>query len=259
MKHRNSEPSQFMPNLVAIIEDEKSKLSVLKRHINSLGFASIEFESLKALHVAFPNGKNFDALILTSGPGENQEELESIVSCAEVPVLLIASDDEIQRLTQLIGGLLVSEHTDILFSRDSLAELGLRLNLLIERSRKARRREESDFSWGNFEFFARDRRFVCDGREVILTPREHKLALMLFRNVGNVVSRERIVIAAWGDTVTRSRSVDVHIARIRKTLGLNRENGAVLMAVYKQGYQLTLAKKARREIVRENANQDAVR
>lgn len=73
-----------------------------------------------------------------------------------------------------------------------------------------------------------------------LTNREFELALFFFRNVNRAVSRAHILESIWGidNADVTTRTVDTHISRLRKKLGLNSENGWKLSAIYQHGYRL---------------------
>jgi len=58
-----------------------------------------------------------------------------------------------------------------------------------------------------------------EGRRVDLTPKELEVLSVLVRNVGRVLSRERIVTEVWGRRSGDSRVVDAHIKSIRRKLG----------------------------------------
>jgi DNA-binding response OmpR family regulator len=85
-----------------------------------------------------------------------------------------------------------------------------------------------------------DRRVVTrHGAEMDLTQKDFDLAVFLFRNVGNLVSRGHILESVWGRTSDlNTRTVDTHVSRLRSKLGLVPENGWKLSAVYQHGYRL---------------------
>jgi len=58
-----------------------------------------------------------------------------------------------------------------------------------------------------------------EGRRVDLTPKELEVLSVLVRNVGRVLSRERIVTDVWGRRSGDPRVVDAHIKSIRRKLG----------------------------------------
>jgi hypothetical protein len=64
------------------------------------------------------------------------------------------------------------------------------------------------------------RRAWADGREITLTYREFELLDLLTRHPGRVFSRAQLLARAWeGADLANSRTVDVHVARLRRKLG----------------------------------------
>ncbi len=87
-----------------------------------------------------------------------------------------------------------------------------------------------------------DRIVIKKGRVVRLTPREYALLTFLMRNRNVIFSRERLLMEVWKADeegasealVKGTRTVDAHILRIRKKLGLHN----ALQTVYNAGYRL---------------------
>ncbi|CAM3121536.1 winged helix-turn-helix domain-containing protein [Cupriavidus taiwanensis] len=95
---------------------------------------------------------------------------------------------------------------------------------------------------GAYVFDLRSRQASRHGRIVPLAPKEFDLAVLLFRNMDRVVTRDHLVAAVWGrDLSPQSRTVDSHISRTRTKLGLNGEHGLKLVPVYTHGYRLQMA------------------
>lgn len=77
------------------------------------------------------------------------------------------------------------------------------------------------------------------GHPVILTAKEFALALLLVRNVGQPLSRNQIMTSVWGRVEQPgSRTLDAHVAQVRKRLMLRPETGWRLSSVYGFGYRL---------------------
>ena len=73
------------------------------------------------------------------------------------------------------------------------------------------------------------------GQEVELTPREYALLETLVLNRNIALTRGQLLADAWGyDYIGESRTVDVHINRVRRKLGLQHE----IQTVFKVGYRL---------------------
>ncbi|MEJ2611991.1 MAG: response regulator transcription factor [Candidatus Thiodiazotropha sp.] len=74
-----------------------------------------------------------------------------------------------------------------------------------------------------------------------MTEKEFQLAWMLFNNVGRLLSRDHLLESVWGfGPGLMTRTVDTHISRLRRKLGLTPDKGWRLKAVYHQGYRLEL-------------------
>ena len=78
---------------------------------------------------------------------------------------------------------------------------------------------------------------VLDGERVELTAQEFALLLALMENPDMPISREQLLRKAWGyQSIGETRTVDVHVQRLRKKLGVDR-----IETVYKCGYRLKMA------------------
>lgn len=94
-----------------------------------------------------------------------------------------------------------------------------------------------EFSGYCFERFAL--KVTFDHQTVQLTEREFSLALLFFRNIGILLSRDEIFRAVWKrNYITNSRALDTHLHRVRSKLLLLPERGFVLRPVYGFGYRL---------------------
>lgn len=90
-------------------------------------------------------------------------------------------------------------------------------------------------SFFGFSFDKVSRIVQGNGVRAKLAPREFDLARLLFRNFGNTVSRSYLFSVLWGGDGTL-RTVDQHIGRIRRKLGLFPDRGFVLQSTYGIGY-----------------------
>lgn len=84
----------------------------------------------------------------------------------------------------------------------------------------------------------RARRVWRDGQEIALTPKEYDLLLLFLRNPNAALYRDTIYERVWGGELAYgSKTVDLHIQRLRKKVGWE----GVLLAVNKVGYRLEVA------------------
>ncbi len=78
-----------------------------------------------------------------------------------------------------------------------------------------------------------------DGEEVALTPKEYELLSVLLKNRGAVVARRDLLDEVWGyPSRIVSRTVDTHIAELRRKLEEDPGNPRHIVTVRKVGYRL---------------------
>ena len=77
-----------------------------------------------------------------------------------------------------------------------------------------------------------------DGVEVNLTPREFRLLGHFIEHRGEVVTREELLDNVWGyDTIPFTRTVDTHIAKLRKKIEENPADPHLIVTVHRLGYK----------------------
>ncbi|GLT23703.1 DNA-binding response regulator [Zoogloea oryzae] len=82
------------------------------------------------------------------------------------------------------------------------------------------------------------------GVTVPLTDREFDLALLLFRNIGRLFSRDHLLATFWHGQYS-SRTVDTHVSRVRRRLMLDARHGLRLVSEYGRGYRLKRVRASR--------------
>jgi DNA-binding response OmpR family regulator len=134
---------------------------------------------------------------------------------SSVPVLfLTARDDEVDRILGLELGA-----DDYLVKPFSPRELVARVRAILRRTREAPPPLEV-VSVGPVEVDMRRREARQDGEVVALTTREFDLLAFLANNAGLALSRQQLLNGVWGaDWYGDERTVDVHVAQLRKKFG----------------------------------------
>lgn len=96
-------------------------------------------------------------------------------------------------------------------------------------------RKTTDYRFKDLHIDLRAHRVWRGEAEVDLTPREYALLETLVLNRNMALTRGQLLSSAWGyDYIGESRTVDVHINRVRRKLGLEHE----IQTVFKVGYRL---------------------
>jgi DNA-binding response OmpR family regulator len=132
-----------------------------------------------------------------------------------LPVLfLTARDDEVDRILGLELGA-----DDYLTKPFSPRELVARVRAILRRTREAPPTQDVA-TIGDLEVDHRRREVRLAGESVNLTTREFDLLAFLANNVGLALSRQQLLDGVWGaDWYGDERTVDVHVAQLRKKLG----------------------------------------
>jgi DNA-binding response OmpR family regulator len=116
------------------------------------------------------------------------------------------------------------------------SELDARLSALWRRYGSEVKRQ---FSLGPISIDLEARRVFVDDEEVRLTPIEFDLAVCVLSNVNKLLSRDYLLKEVWGVGVELdTRTVDMHISKIRRLLKINPEMGYGIKTVYRHGYRL---------------------
>jgi two-component system alkaline phosphatase synthesis response regulator PhoP len=117
----------------------------------------------------------------------------------------------------------------------SLRELTARVRAVLRRSSKIEERPSSAYLGAHLTADFEAVSIAVDGQSVRLTRREFELLRYLVQNKNRVVSRDRLLERVWGyDRLVETRSVDVHVGRLRGKLG---EAGRQIETVVGLGYR----------------------
>jgi two-component system alkaline phosphatase synthesis response regulator PhoP len=133
---------------------------------------------------------------------------------------------------------------DYLTKPFDMRELLARVRSLFRRiSAPTLRSEEPTIVWGNVVVDGSNREVTIDGKPLTLTPKEFDLAAMLLAHPGRVYTRDQLLESVWGyDYVGATRTVDIHIQRLRKKFGAARRHEAdtpaeVFRTIHGVGYK----------------------
>jgi len=92
---------------------------------------------------------------------------------------------------------------------------------------------------GPIELDCNNCRAYISGEEVTLTATEFKLAVCMFSNVDRLLSREFLLREVWGvDAELDTRTVDMHVSRLRKLLKIGPDMGFCIKTIYRHGYRV---------------------
>ena len=156
---------------------------------------------------------------------------------SEVPVLILTARGE--EADKVLGFRLGAD--DYVTKPCGVLELLARVGALLRRSRMADHRVplESLERFGSVEINPASRTVAKGGTAVALSPKEFDLLLALVRRRGAVASRVELLREVWGHRVeVMTRTVDIHIAELRRKLEDDPSQPRHILTVWKAGYRL---------------------
>ena len=222
--------------LIAILEDDPDQLALLTRWLTIAGH-SVHGYPLGNEVLKFAGRESFDLFVLdwevpdVSGV-QVLRWIRANLSKA-VPILFVTVRDTEEDIVHA----LTEGADDYMIKPARQSELLARVGALLRRAYP--QKEETQLVLPPYEFDTLRHRASMNGLAVDLTPKEFELAVLLFRNIGRLMSRGHLQEAVWGHKKSlTTRSVDTHVSQVRKKLGLASESGFRIVPVYNYGYRL---------------------
>ena len=232
-----------MKPLILIVEDETALVTMLRYNLERADFnvcyAHDGEEGLLQIVERKPDAVLLDwRLPLVSGI-EVCRRVRCMPDLRRVPIIMLsARSEEADKVWALESGA-----DDYVTKPFSLKELIARVRAVIRRSRNDAADNLLVFADLSMDLTAH--RVTRGGRPIHLGPTEFRLLRFLLERPRRVFSREQLLDAVWGqDIYVESRTVDVHIRRLRKAV-----NGAgdcdVIRTVRSEGYALETTERRR--------------
>lgn len=212
---------------ILVVEDEKPISDLIRWNLTKVGYECVcAYDGLQAANILEKQG--FDLIILdVMLPHINGYELMEYIRSLEIPVIFLTAKASLEdRMRGLTSGA-----EDYMVKPFEIVELLARVNIVLRRYHKT----EQCLRVGNIIVDVENQKVSKEGGEIILTPKELELLILLMRNRNITLFRERIYEEIWGtEYPVESRTLDLHIQRLRKKLDL----GNAIKTVYKVGYRL---------------------
>ena len=202
---------------VVVVEDDPHIADLVDLYLRREGFrVLLAADGEKGLDL-FKREDPWIVILDVGLPGHRDgfDVCREIRSRSKVPVLfLTARDDEVDRILGLELGA-----DDYLVKPFSPRELVARVRAILRRTREGPAPQEV-VTVGDVEVDLRRREARQGGQAVALTTREFDLLAFLANNLGLALSRQQLLDGVWGtDWYGDERTVDVHVAQLRKKLG----------------------------------------
>ncbi len=220
---------------ILVVEDDKAILMSFKDDLEFEGYeVATASDGKDALKQALGGG--YDLVVLdVLLPGLNGFEICKKLREAGIktPVLMVtaAKTEEMDKVMGLEIGA-----DDYITKPVGSRELVARVKAILRRARK-----EDDpgdvYKFGDVEVDFRSHKVFKRGKEIHLTALEFNLLKILIARRGQVVTRDQILDEAWGEAVVAFRTIDPHIAHLRKKIEDDSAHPVHILGVRGVGYR----------------------
>ncbi len=203
------------PACVLVADDEKALRRLLRLYLGKEGFTVVEAaDGLEAIARIHAGGIDVALVDVMLPELDGFEVVRRIRRESSIPVILItARGEEVNRVTGLELGA-----DDYVVKPFSAPEVVARVRAQLRRMRGFAP-ADSILRSGEVELDRLERTCRVRGEPVELTRREFDLLAVLLDQAGRVQTREQLLEAAWGTSFLSEKTVDVHVASLRRKLG----------------------------------------
>ncbi len=232
-----------MKPVILLVDDEAALVSLLSYNLERAGFDVLSApdgeEALMVLAERQVDLVLLDWMMPYMSGIEVCRQLRRRPATRNIPIIILtARADETDRVRGLNTG--ADDYVSKPFSTE---ELIARIHAVLRRVRPALADERLDY--GGIEMDLTAHRVTRHGRGVRLGPTEFRLLRYFMEHPGRVFSRNQLIDVVWGhDIYVDSRTVDVHIRRLRKALNEDGEDD-LIRTVRSAGYALEAPNAAR--------------
>ena len=221
---------------ILLVEDEQSIVTLIKYNLEKEGFkvfcSETGEDALKVIKEKTPDLVILDWMLPDTSGIDVCRKIKIDRKLKNIPVLILTAkgepDDKIKGLE--VGA------DDYVTKPFNNKELLLRIKSLIKRSKPSLFED-----LGTFKDLKIDRitkKVFRENKEIKLGPIEYKLLDFLIKSPQRVYSREQLLSNVWGENINvESRTVDVHIRRLRKAINIDKKND-LIRTVRSSGYSL---------------------
>jgi DNA-binding response OmpR family regulator len=212
LEERRNEPGAPAAR-VLIVDDDRALRELLCDYLRREGFDVLEAADGHSALQTFRSGGVEIAILDIMMPGlDGLAVLREIRAHSSMPIILLSGRDGPEsRIEGLDSGA-----DDYVVKPFSMAELTARLRV---QARRVRNLGAPVLGAGEVELDLGARRCSVAGDEITLTRREFDLLAALLRSSGRTCTREGLLERVWSDDELSTKTVDVHVAGLRRKLG----------------------------------------
>lgn len=202
---------------ILVVDDEFRIREIIKKYAVFEGHTVTEaVDGMSAIEIC--KGQSFDIIIMDV----MMPELDGFSACreirkfAETPIIMLsARGEEYDKIHGFELGI-----DDYVVKPFSPKELMMRVQAVLNRSRKAATQNQDVFAFRDLLVDFTARTVSIEGKRIDMTPKEYELFFYMVKNKGIALTREKLISKVWGyDFYGDDRTLDTHIKILRKSLG----------------------------------------
>ncbi len=220
---------------ILVVDDDPHIAGLISLYLEKSGFCAVTaadgYEATR--HLSDDDAISLAVLdIMIPGP-DGLELVRSLRKRGNLPVIIVsARGSDVDKVAALHLGA-----DDYVTKPFSPSELVARVESVLRRSGRADAvAPSSALEVGDLAVDSSSRVALVAGTQMALTPKEFDLLAVLCRLQGVALAREKLLDLVWGSNFYGVRTVDLHVARLRKKLA---GSSAVIETVWGSGYRLT--------------------
>jgi DNA-binding response OmpR family regulator len=221
---------------ILVVDDEKLLVKGIKFNLENEGYTvEVCYDGESAVEMARSGSYDLIILDLMMPKKDGLEACQEIRGFSTVPIIMLTARSEDSDM--LMG--FESGADDYVTKPFNILELKARVRALLRRASITAQEpvEPKVLKKGHITVNEQNRSAMKDGQEVELTMKEFDLILFLMKNPGKVYSREALLSLVWGyDYQGDTRTVDVHIRRLREKLEIIPAQPEYIMTKWGVGY-----------------------
>lgn len=229
-----------MEKLVYVIDDEESILEIVDFNLEKSGYKVKTFQYGKDLLEVF-NKKKPDLIILDLmlPDMDGLDICRKVKKESDVPIIILSAKGE--ELDKVLGLELGAD--DYIVKPFGIKELVARVKSVLRRFKSSESKEylKEEFKFDSIKLFIDEEKhqIFLDSRQIKLNPKEFRLVSVMLQKLNSLMSRQDLIRNVWGeDYFGDTRTLDVHIRRIREKMSYKEFGKRFIQTVHGYGYKM---------------------
>ena len=222
---------------IAVVEDDLAFASAMEEFLGAAGYTVSSYDSSQKFLAALRQSECDLLIVDWSIPDlSGIEVLEYIRKFhPDMPAIMLTARSE---NIDIVRGLQAGADDYVAKPVDP-AVLAQRIKSLLRRSKGEVKNVSENVILGRYLLRPSTSTIYLGDEEIVVPKREFDMAMLFFTNPNRLLSRQYLAATLWGKVVDyQSRTIDTHVARLRKNLKLDPTSGISLNALYGFGYTL---------------------